>query len=346
TFSKNTIKKHAQRKRINLKVTVAYRGVDFCGWEDQRHHLYRKEIFDRGASRGLDYSSHQNNSLPSVQGSLVDILDPILNKRALAAHSPGEHFSSEQTTRPIEIKVAGRTDAGVNAIAQICRIRTWKSNFSDRRRDQTKSTGELETFVKDLVNEHAKTIGLGLRITSVEKVGDDFHPTFGASCRAYAYLIDLDDDKAIVKSQQSRIMRDLVPRLDSMLRSLEGQSLDYIAFSYGKVKTETTICRLVRARACIVELSKCDNENSAREAICIELIADRFLRRMVRILVATAFREAYGVEGDRSIDDYEEEHSIGHEARNQLLNIVKMRDRTLSARPAPARGLIFVGARY
>jgi tRNA pseudouridine(38-40) synthase len=181
---------------------------------------------------------------------------------------------------------------------------------------------EIEHYVKELVNEHARELGVGLRVTNVLKVGDDFHPTFGATCRAYAYLIDLQNEDS---TEQPRITRDTVAQLDGMLRALESQTLDYVAFSYGKVKTQTTNCTLLHARASLVECAV-----SKKEAICIELIGDRFLRRMVRILVATALREACA---DTAIED-------------SLLKVIATRDRTICAPAAPPGGLIFVAAGY
>ena len=201
---------NTNRKRsrcTNLKITVAYRGVVFCGWEDQRHDLYRSaKLFGNNAMVPMDNVP----ILPSVQGTLADILHPDLAMKDETKTAAGDssadglegatmRYSAKMAgihhrrkfacpNKPIEIKVAGRTDAGVSAIGQICRIRTWRP-LDDG----------IEKYVKDLVNSKtAKTgkKGLGLHIRSVECVGDDFHPTFGATCRAYAYILDLpfDDD--------------------------------------------------------------------------------------------------------------------------------------------------------
>ena len=77
---------------------------------------------------------------------------------------------------------------------------------------------------------------------------------------------------------------------------------------------------------------------SKKSAICFELVGNRFLRRMVRILVATALREAYregggGGEDGRSEDD-------------ALLKILATNDRTFRSRAAPPDGLVFVGAEF
>ncbi|KAL7457623.1 hypothetical protein ACHAWC_009232 [Mediolabrus comicus] len=276
------------RKRTNLKITLAYRGLDFCGWEDQRHALYRKN------NNSSSIACNNQQLLPSVQGTLADILGPAVG--------------SSLNTKPIEIKVAGRTDRGVSAIGQVCRVRTWKE------------IPNIETYVQDLVNRDETR----LHVSKVEQVGTDFHPSFGAVSRSYVYLIDLEDD-------ESRIAASLVPKLDRMLRELEGKELDYFALSHGKVKTETTICTLLHARASIVEFlgNKCcgNSLQTNKQALCFELVGNRFLRREVRLLVGTALREAH-----RGCDD------------QALLKILESKDRRKRSRAAPPDGLMFVDA--
>ncbi|KAL7444377.1 hypothetical protein ACHAXH_009977 [Discostella pseudostelligera] len=343
-------RKRRKGHRTNLKLTIAYRGQDFCGWEDQRH-----SIIEGGNATQLQ--------LPSVQGMLVDILDPILGHEQ-------QHGNETTTTkaRPIEIKVAGRTDAGVSAIGQICRIRTW------RLPPTSKDGKSIEQFVKDNVNDHVanhmRDNSPSLCIRSVECVDDAFHPTFGASCRAYAYLIDVNNfgtaesndssnedeeageesrDDHTIKRQQKLSSIVLVQRLNALLRALEGKELDYIALSYGKVKSQTTLCTLHHARAHFVEWTGHSDGDSApqkhRRAICIELVGDRFLRRMVRILVATAMREANrdAVDISAEVEHGDDDCHVGDDA---LLNIVLSHDREQRARAAPPDGLIFTGAAY
>jgi tRNA U38,U39,U40 pseudouridine synthase TruA len=138
----------------------------------------------------------------------------------------------------------------------------------------------------------------------------------------------------------------LVNCLNDLLQPLQGRALDYVGMSYGKVKTETTVCTLHHARAVhLVETSTTsrrhndnDNGSSSNTAIAIELTGDRFLRRMVRILVATAMvlavDDGASVASDNSDDDN----------RGRLLQLVQAQDRKLTAKAAPPMGLVFVGA--
>ncbi|KAL7543320.1 hypothetical protein ACHAWF_007389 [Thalassiosira exigua] len=367
---KRTSKK--RKKRTTLKLTVAYRGSDFCGWEDQRHELYRADDssgrsgddgrIDEDGSATADAASDATRpppSLPSVQGTLADVLGPLLGRggaSAVGSEGGSEEGGSEATTKrvkPLEVKVAGRTDKGVSAIGQVCRVRTWTE------------LEEVESRVTDEFNRRTAATGLGARIRSVEVTGDEFHPSFGAKGRSYVYLVDLDEDSDGSDASdegdgRAGIAADLAPRMDRMLRALEGKELDYFAFSHGKVKTQTTMCTLIRARACVAEWTgddadiddggpKGDVEGIGKRAICVELAGDRFLRRMVRILVGTALREAHGA---RIVEDREGSgeggrRGEGDEGRDDaLLRILSARDRRLRSRAAPPDGLVFVGAKF
>lgn len=342
------------KQRTNLKITLAYRGKDFCGWEDQRHDLYRSAKND--GKRMKSCIDQFIPALPSVQGTLADALHTLLATNnnaniitdyALAATLVRRHRKhNTHSDRPIKIKVAGRTDAGVSAIGQVCRIRTWS--------DIRNINGGIEKHVQQLVNEHIAAnrrgdiSSAGLHIQSVECVGDEFHPTFGAKCRAYAYLFDLpmsedNNNEHTYNKAQGILSLVSIPRMNAILQTLVNRELDYIAMSYGKVKSQTTLCTLFHARASIVELVCCSDRldyaggspsllsKTRRRAVCIELVGDRFLRRMVRILVATVMREA---DCSSYIDNF------------ALLNIILARDRNLAAKPAPPDGLLFVGADF
>ena len=116
-------------------------------------------------------------------------------------------------------------------------------------------------------------------------------------------------------------------RLNALLAPLEGQPLPYIAFSYGRLKTKTSNCTLHHARARQVKID-------IQPVLAIELIGDRFLRRMVRILVASSLRLAATGSSDENFDS------------QSLWKLVQSKDRREAALPAPPQGLIFVSAAF
>ena len=75
-----------------------------------------------------------------------------------------------------------------------------------------------------------------------------------------------------------------------------------------------------------------DQAPKTARALCIELVGNRFLRRMVRLLVATAVREAQKSEDERD--------------EGILKAICFSGDRTMRAYPFPGIGLAFAGCGF
>lgn len=240
------------------------------------------------AYRGTDFCGWQtqpgNDQLPSIQKSL-------------------EEWLSELEGSRVDVRVCGRTDAGVHAIGQVARFRS--------------SLPEIEVSG---VESHMEKLPMrqSLKCLGVTPVGKNFHPTFAAETRAYTYMVDTDS--------WDGFRPEMVDVIAKQLKQLEGKALDYIGLSYGKVKTQNTICTLYHCDAVSVE-----DSTTGKNALCIELVGDRFLRRMVRILVGTCLGLAVQLEMPPP---------------DALLQIVAARDRCLSGKAAPPDGLIFIGATF
>jgi len=77
--------------------------------------------------------------------------------------------------KPSEVTAAGRTDAGVHAIAQVTHV--------DIEREMSPYN------VVHGINFHLVELTPQVVVTNAEKVGDDFHARFSATKRAYFYRI-------------------------------------------------------------------------------------------------------------------------------------------------------------
>jgi tRNA pseudouridine38-40 synthase len=218
------------------------------------------------------------------------------------------------------VRVAGRTDAGVHAVGQVARVR-----FG------------YDVTVDELAAQLQQQRAEGLLPNAwccrrILPVSHRFHPIFGATSRSYVYLIDA---KAEVLQPDWGSVDDLTARLNALLAPLRGVSLSYLALSYGRPKTQTTDCTLSHAYVRKVSW------NGQDDVLAIELTGDRFLRRMVRILVSTALGLAMSSSSS---------NSNGRDAQSfepmALLHLVESQDRRRAARPAPPQGLIFVAASY
>jgi hypothetical protein len=105
--------------------------------------------------------------------------------------------------------------------------------------------------------------------------------------------------------------RDTVPGKDSRVVFLEARAF------LGRVPTPSDDAR--------TDSTKKEHE----DVVVIELVADRFLRKLVRVLVATAAREA----------------ATGA-APDVLLKLADARERAATASAAPPSGLFFAGVGY
>ena len=265
-LKEQTIRDYDLDKKRHFLLNVAYLGNEFCGWQRQIDHP---------------------DGMTSVQQVLEDWLQTLPGQKDI-----------------VDIQVAGRTDAGVSAMGQICRFRTF----------QAISSQDLRHHLQQMPLE-------SVRVTNVTRVSRAFHPSFGATCRAYIYLIDVWEGWTIKQ----------INLLNTLLQPLEGNELDYIAMSYGRLKTENSLCTLYHARACLVESTFQNDDHHYHQAIAIELVGNRFLRRMVRLLVATALRLTL-------------QQTPPHPT--SLLKLVQDRDRLQIFAPAPPDGLAFVGAMF
>ena len=68
--------------RTNLKMTLAYRGLDFIGWEDQQHELYRGNNSNKKNGREEEISGSEGG----LSGEQV----PTKSKRTLMPLSCGQ----------------------------------------------------------------------------------------------------------------------------------------------------------------------------------------------------------------------------------------------------------------
>jgi tRNA U38,U39,U40 pseudouridine synthase TruA len=412
-----------KKEKLNhFCLRVAYKGEDFCGWQTQLNNFEKPSVqrtleewltelqndqpldAERNAemkrSRRLEKREGKDDTATTTRSG-----DESYNANANANNNTSNHNTAApknnnnnnnnnnklaKKIKWADLPVAGRTDSGVSAIGQLCRFRTYRKDLTAER---------IKTYLNNDKVRNDPRISQSLRVTEITRVSKAFHPTFTTSCRAYAYMIDINSNNSEAdqydqsssscsssssssstssSSTPGTFTFDLlgderaeqqVALLDSMLRTLEGKRLDYIGLSYGKVKTLNTLCTLYHARARLVEYEKRTESSpvtasasaagvqqqppthTTTKAVCIELVGDRFLRRMVRLLVEASVRLVATADADDNDNDSDENNGCGDAERAKdadallLLKLIEKHDRTLVGRPAPPDGLLFVGAR-
>lgn len=378
-----------KEKLTHFCMRVAYRGDDFCGWQTQLNNFEKPSVQrtleewltelqnDQPLDAEMNAETKRKRRMEKREEKGTSAAtSTTLSATAITDNGPEAKTKSKtkngKTQKNLRIKwadlpVAGRTDAGVSAIGQLCRFRTYRKDLTAEG---------IREYLNDRVKSISSSgISRSLRVTDITRVSKAFHPTFTTSCRAYAYLIDIGSSSGSGISSSTLSLPSIfdllaeeraeqqVALLDGMLRKIEGKPLDYIGLSYGKVKTLSTICTLYHARARLVEYT-CTNQHyrsslttanntdaqhapqtRKRKAVCIELVGDRFLRRMVRLLVEASVRLVAIADAQQTKPSKTGNSKKNTTEEDALQQLIERQDRTLVGRPAPPDGLLFVGAR-
>ncbi|KAJ9145655.1 hypothetical protein P3X46_028013 [Hevea brasiliensis] len=308
--------------RVTFKIVLSYNGGSFDGWQKQPGLNTVQGLVERSLGRFIDEKKSQQ---------LKDKCKPL---KGCAV-------------------VAGRTDKGVSALRQICSFYTWRKDVRPHE-------------IEDAINSSAPG---KLRVISVSEVSRVFHPNFSAKWRRYLYIFPLNDgeeredlenfttdekydkqrygcgeftsrengDKSITSDKcelegANKPTTFNICKVNKLLQQLEGKKLSYKIFARDTKASRNegppTECFVYHARATEARLP-CSDHAEGRKVMCVELVANRFLRKMVRVLLATSIREA----------------AAGAE-ENILLKLMDASCRRASAPPAPPDGLCLVDVGY
>ena len=226
-------------------------------------------------------------------------------------------------SRSARLTPAGRTDKFVSAVGQVI-------NFVHSK------PVTPEEFMQELKVTEPVVSGR-LAFHDCARVPRQFNARSCATWRRYLYLVPLRarsaqiSDKASITAADNHVID--VSVVDAIFRNLEGLTLPYNSFAVGEDRKTgegmLDLCTLYRSRAYVVD----PDGPSGSPFMCVELVGSRFLRRMVRLLVATAVREAVKLPSDeRDVDC--------------LRKICLSNDRKRRAMPFPGSGLCFAGVGF
>ncbi|MDP2481765.1 MAG: tRNA pseudouridine(38-40) synthase TruA [Candidatus Palauibacterales bacterium] len=202
------------------------------------------------------------------------------------------------------VQGAGRTDAGVHAAGQEISFDAPSSWTAD----------EIARALHSL-------LPADLWIEVLREAEPEFHPRFQATGRRYEYYIASGRSGRAPYRRHMTSCIEPEPDLDalrSVARSLPGRR-DFGAFAKSGQPDVSTVCAVEEASWHRTELGD----------LRFTIVADRFLHRMVRYLVATMVQQSAGV---RAADDIERLLSGADDVRPPM--------------PADACGLYLTGVRY
>jgi tRNA pseudouridine38-40 synthase len=230
-----------------LKLTVAYDGTRFIGWQRQgrgsREARLRPDVVAQG---------------DSIQGLLEEAL----------ARFEGA---------PVTVHGAGRTDAGVHALAQVASVRVTCAH-------------DVATLTRALNAQ----LPQDLRVLAVEEVADDFHARFSARAKTYRYVIR---QGAIAMPFERAFVWHLPEPLDSAaMREAAAMVVgthDFAAFQSVGTETPGSVRTVLRSEIVRVEPT----------LLHYEVTGEGFLRHMVRALTGTLVEVGRGWRAPASMRD-------------------------------------------
>ena len=225
----------------------------------------------------------------------------------------------------LSTNAAGRTDSNVSAISQVISFHSHDNLTPD----------DILQKLKDSDACKSKRLGAW----DCYRVPRKFHALFSATWRRYLYLLPLKVNEA----NKDTIYDIDVEFVNLLFQKLEGLPLSYNAFAYREwITSNDDICTLYKSSAFLVDLDisdsfshnsdSSDRSSMKKPAMCVELVGTRFLRRMVRILVATACKESLLPSAVRDPE--------------KLLNLCKEGDRKKAHSPINGIGLAMAGVGY
>ncbi len=200
--------------------------------------------------------------------------------------------------QPVSLTFAGRTDAGVHAEKMVAHL-DWPDQLP------ANLVGRLNNLLPD-----------SIAILDLQRVTDEAHARFDATARTYYYRITTRKDPFIY-IHHTRVAKGLdFEAMNNAAQRLLGRQ-DFASFCRTHTDVKTTICDVREARW--VQ----ENETEAYFVI----IADRFLRNMVRAVVGTLFEVGKGKMTEQQFGEVIAAHDrcrAGHSAPAEGLSLVKI----------------------
>ncbi|KAL2553861.1 Pseudouridine synthase family protein [Forsythia ovata] len=310
--------------RATFKIVLSYHGGSFNGWQTQP-------------------------GLNTVQGLVEKSLGKFVDEKKTQ--------QLKEKNLPIEAcaLVAGRTDKGVTAFKQVCSFYTWRKDVKPQDIEDAinGAAGKIRVVSVSKVSRefHPNFSAKWRRYLYIFPFNDEtegdhtslckknivdnavFRHGHGDQCIDEAIrgcAVDVvDNDEAETENKPTRFD---VSSVNHLLHQLEGKLLSYRMFARDTKASRNigppTECFVFHARAAEV-LLPCAQDGTCTKTMCIELVSNRFLRKMVRVLVATAVREAAAGAGE-----------------DALLKLMDATCRRATAPPAPPDGLCLVDVGY
>lgn len=210
--------------------------------------------------------------------------------------------------QPVVVHGAGRTDAGVHAVAQVASVMLRREFAPDKLRGAI--NGNLPRDV---------------RVIKAEAVEDEFHARFSALGKTYCYrILNSPHESPFWRRYAHHEARTLNLELMRRAARLFHGEHDWTAFSAAQSEVRTRVRNLTE-----LEVKEDWSERGAGRLINIRASANGFLRYMVRSIAGTLLAVGRG-----EIDE------------DRILSALTGGERALAGATAPACGLTLMRVHY
>lgn len=352
-------------KRFNYAIQVGYVGNRFHGYQIQSVNVPPKPIVE--PSNEVSHTSSEEASCKDIDLSTVT---------APPQELATVEGSLRKGLDGLACFGAGRTDRGVHAVSQIVNFATSDTKIDQHlllqrlRNSPMHAEGYLQVYdcVRVPKSFHSRSSATWRRYLYVFPLMPRSDST--ADTMNDLYLIS----KTLMKTRSMEYLRSIFKSLE--MKEFSYSAYTKKGSDYKKTNSQTEEARVMQiepvlgpvmrrpispntasledrcilfhtdaylldlnSQQIIVESSDVQPSQIQKPAICIELVGNRFLRQMVRILVGTAIRETitFGLQGkDMSSPG---NHSV-------LVDIANKSERQFAAMALPPHGLCFAGVGY
>ncbi|KAK6944657.1 Pseudouridine synthase I, TruA, alpha/beta domain [Dillenia turbinata] len=315
--------------RATFKIVLSYHGTSFDGWQKQP-------------------------GLNTIQGLVESCLGKFVDeKKAQRLKDKGSAVEGCAV-------VAGRTDKGVTALCQVCSFYTWRDDVKAHDIEDainSAAPGAIRVqaisevprvfhpnfcarwrryfymFPCNNEEERAQYNHNGAAIRKISYYKDDLISHYDEQIgEKNGEILGDEDGHETQNGNKPKIFS--IRKVDQLLRQLEGKLLSYKMFARDTKASRNggppTECFIYHARATEARLPSSRKGNGeGAKVMCVELVGNRFLRKMVRVLVATSIREAAAGSDD-----------------DALISLMEATCRCATAPPAPPEGLCLVDFGY
>lgn len=245
-----------------FKLTLAYDGTDFCGWQKQfphqdsvpAHLLLTPDASAAPPETPAPESSHER---PRVE---LRTVQSVLERAVRAV-----------VREPVHVMGASRTDAGVHAAGQVAAFTCSSSGGREGGWPVERGTAPLVRAINARLPDD-------VLVLAADVVPDDFEPVTGAIRKAYSYRLWTSADRPLWERRSVlHVWNPLDDRaMDAAARIFEGEH-DFAGFAaagHGRLTTVRTVfsCRVRR---------------ESPESTVIDIEGSGFLWNMVRIIAGT-----------------------------------------------------------